>query len=266
MKLKLCCCFLFVLSACTSDNKEPTHEPISSDIAEESSNTQSGLPIPNNQVVDDYQILLMGNSHVNSLAGIISHLISARFPAKQVTASSAQGIGYLSDRIKDKASMDKLTNTPWTHVILQAQKYSTSGGFTYPTDAAVSWIKLAKAQNSTPIMFPEHPRLNNTTEGLRVYQLHKGIAEQEAACVAPVGLAWDRAIALDPDINLHHVDGNHANTTGKLLTAFVFYQVITGESADALPYIEEIDVDELTQNILRQIASYALEQNPACDY
>lgn len=227
---------------------------------------ENGIEIPNNQVVDHYKILLMGNSHVKGLEHILTELIKARFAEKSITTFNAPGIGYLSDRINDEKSLDSLKSTSWSHVILQAQKYSTTGAYTYPTKAAISFIKLSKNQNATPIMFPEHPQYKNKREGLEVFLLHKGIAEEEAACVAPIGLAWNRAIELHPELNLHNPDGNHANTTGKLLTAFVFYEIITGESADALPYISSIDVDKLTQNALKQIASYSLGQNPACSY
>ncbi len=257
---------LIILLACNSDTKETVKQSSSDYIKELIANTQAELATPNNQVVDHYQVLLMGNSHINGLEKMLKKLIFARFPTKQVTSSSTQDLYYLSDRIKDKASIDKLINTPWTHVILQAQKYSSSGAYSYPTDAAISWIKLAKNQYATPIMFPEHPRLGNTTEGLRVYQLHKRIAEEESSCVAPIGLAWDRVIEHYPEISLYYEDGNHANITGSLLTAFVLYQVITGESADELPYIAAIEVAELTQDLLRQIATYTLEQNPACNF
>jgi hypothetical protein len=206
----------------------------------------------------------MGNSHVRGLDSIIQTLIETRFNDKQVTSSYANGLKYLSDRINDQASIDILKKTPWTHIILQAQKYSSSGAYSYPVDAAVSFISLALNQGSTPIMFPEHPRLDNKTEGLRVYLLHKSISEKQSVCVAPIGLAWNRAIELYPALNLHSSDGNHANIAGKLLTSLVFYQIITGESADALPYNSSINVSEFNQNILGQIASYSLEQNPAC--
>lgn len=256
---------LFLLAACNSDESAPAKQTDADYIKEVIATAKSDLSIPNNQVIDHYQVLLMGNSHVQSLASMIKSLINARFADKAITASSALGIYYLSERIEDRASIDRLVNAPWTHVILQAQKYSASGAFSYPTDAAITWIKLAKTQDATPIMFPEHPRVDNKTEGVQVHQLHNSIAEQESACVAPVGLAWNRAIKLYPDLSLHDPDGNHANITGKLLTALVFYQVITGESADALPFVESIDVDELSQDLLGQVASYTLEQHPACN-
>ncbi|MCW8866295.1 MAG: hypothetical protein OQK09_08345 [Colwellia sp.] len=263
-KLKLTFFLLIVLTACNSGNEESKEQPSSDNSSAIIPSHQSGLAIPNNQVVDHYQILLMGNSHVRGIGTLISSFIKTRFPEKSVTSSNAPGIAYLSERVNDKASIDMLINTPWTHVILQAQKYSSSGDYNYPTDAAVTLINLAKNQNSTPILFPEHPRENNTIEGSTVYLLHKGITTAEPACVAPVGLAWDRAIELHPELSLHHPDGNHANSTGRFLTALVFYQIITGEPADTLPYIPEVDVNELTQDKLGQIASYILEQHQAC--
>lgn len=260
---------LLLLTACNSDssnNNEPIKQTDSAYIKEVLATAKSDPDIPNNQIIEHYQILFMGNSHVQSLASMMDQLISTRFSEKKVTSSSALGVYYLSERIEDRASIERLVNSPWTHVILQAQKYSTSGAFSYPIDAAITWIQLTKIQNATPIMFPEHPRYDNSTEGLQIYLLHKSITEQEPACVAPIGLAWNRAIELYPELSLYQADGNHANVTGKLLTALVFYQVITGESADALPYVETIDVNELTQDLLGQVASYTLEQNPACNY
>ncbi len=257
---------LFILSACSHDNSKSIEDKKPVDHEETSATTQDNLAIPNNQTVNHFQILLMGNSHVKGVDSILIKLIETRFPEKQITSSNAHGAYYLSERIEDNASMDTFLNTDWTHIILQAQKYSTTGAYSYPTDAAKEWIRLAKAQNSTPIMFPEHPQRGNETEGMKVYLLHKSIVMEQTACVSPIGPAWDRAISLYPEINLYHSDGNHANETGKLLSALVFYQTITGELADALPYIQTIEVSEQNQDLLGQVASYALEQNPACDY
>jgi hypothetical protein len=51
---------------------------------------------------------------------------------------------------------------------------------------------------------------------------------------------------------------------GNLFTALVFYEVITGNSADLLPYIADIDVDEPTQQLLGQIASETIQANTPC--
>ena len=67
-----------------------------------------------------------------------------------------------------------------------------------------------------------------------------------------------------PQLVLHTPDGNHAALTGQLLTAFVFYEVITGEAADLLPFIKDIDVNEATQQVLKQLASETIQAHQAC--
>jgi hypothetical protein len=87
------------------------------------------------------------------------------------------------------------TRTP---LILQGQKYSTSGAYYYPIDKTVTWVKASKAKQVTPVLFPEHPTAGNKTEGMRVHQLHQLIQQQEISCLAPVGLAWDKVLELCP--------------------------------------------------------------------
>jgi hypothetical protein len=57
-----------------------------------------------------------------------------------------------------------------------------------------------------------------------------------------------------PAIALHAADGNHSNLNGALLTAYVFYQILTEKPANALSYIAEIDVSEDIQNKLKEVA------------
>lgn len=216
---------------------------------------------------ETYKILFMGNSHSKShnLSQIVTAMIELGLPNETAYADNAPGIAFLAERINDGVSEDLLNSKQWTHVILQAQKYSQSGLVTYSTVPAETWIERAKAISAVPIMFPEHPLRNNPADGIGVYELHKQIAQRQPACVAPVGLAWNEAFERVPELVMHASDGNHASLTGTFLTALLFYQVITNESADVLPYMPEFNVDEATQDLLGQVASYSLELNPACD-
>ncbi len=214
----------------------------------------------------DYELLFMGNSHsaANHLPQLVTTLIKQDGRNKGANAFNAPGWYFLDERLDDRYSYDYLKGRKWTHVILQAQKYSTTGQYFYPTDAAITWIQRTKQQGAIPILFPEWPRKGNFEEGQRVHNLHVGIAMTEPACVAPIGLAWDLAIALDPAINLHAADGNHSNLAGALLSAFVFYQVITGLSVTELPYIKDIAVTENTQLFLKEVAAQTLNNHPPC--
>ena len=51
----------------------------------------------------------------------------------------------------------EITLLNWSFVVLQAQKYSTSGQFFYPTDGAEALLRIARTQRAVPILFPEWP-------------------------------------------------------------------------------------------------------------
>jgi hypothetical protein len=228
----------------------------------------AGLPVPDNSISSHYQILLVGNSHVrsNDLAGLIGQLIQAGPKKAGVYVKTAERISFLDDRINDQITLPTIKERAWTHIILQGQKYSTTGAYTYPIDAALYWLRTAKSLNATPVLFPEHPRFQNHEEGQRVFALHQSIARLEPACVAPVGPAWDTMTASWQEVQLHQPDGNHAALAGSLLTALLFYQIITGDSADTLGPLANIGIPAQQQQWLRQTASAALQGYPACDY
>ncbi|GGI88269.1 hypothetical protein GCM10007978_27480 [Shewanella hanedai] len=253
---------LSCLSACSQDNTSTNRtERPPTDLPKPDTN----LPIPDNRNSTNYQVLLFGNSHTTRQAGLIKTLISAGDPDLAVEVVNAGG-GFLDDNLNSTRQVTKLEEGSWTHIILQGQKYSQSGSKIYPTSAAQNWIIKTKKKGATPILFPEHPQKGNAGEGMRVHLIHKRIARLQMSCVAPVGLTWDKVLNTSPPLTLHHSDGNHASLTGSLLTALVFYEVITGSSADLLPYIPKIDVDEDTQQLLGQMASETIQANQPCKY
>jgi hypothetical protein len=253
---------LLALASCSGEKKNNVEEP-SSYVKPIKSTPTENLSIPDNRFSNTYQILLFGNSHVAGLGNLIKNLVNTGIPHANITFTNASG-GFLDDEGSYQYRADLLENTSWTHVILQGQKYSQSGVTVYPTLSAQIWIDKAKQHQVTPILFPEHPQKGSSTEGKRVHDIHLGITALQKSCIAPVGLTWDKVLQIEPLLNLHNNDGNHANLMGQLLTSYVFYEVITGESADLLPFIESIAVAESTQQILRQLASETIQANLPC--
>ncbi|CCQ09395.1 putative lipoprotein [Pseudoalteromonas luteoviolacea B = ATCC 29581] len=225
-----------------------------------------GSAPPDNRTKQPYYILFFGNSHTGALPDLLTTLFNAMPELKAEIIKKAPGSGYLSDRLNDTASIAAINESPWTHIVLQAQKYSQSGGAVYPTDAAQTWISRSKNIAATPILFPEHPQKNNSTEGQMLQTLHEGIASKEPACIAPVGLVWDEALIQKPTIALHDDDGNHANQAGNFLTALVFFEVISGKAATSLPFIDSINLNNETQQWMKQVVSSVLGAKPACPF
>lgn len=211
----------------------------------------------------DVRVLMMGNSHttVADLPGDLAALLRAGLPGRRVSVVVAPGSMFLDERSTDGPSLALLRAQPWTAVVLQAQKYSSSGAFSHPTDGAEQLVQAARAQRALPVLFPEWPRLG-VDETLRIYALHVGIAQARPACVAPVGQAWDLALQRHPTLRLHADDGNHADRPGAYLAALVLYAAITGASPRGLPD-QPNGLDPAVQARLRAAAADTLQAVPA---
>ncbi|MCX2863002.1 hypothetical protein OOZ63_14315 [Paucibacter sp. PLA-PC-4] len=206
----------------------------------------------------DITLLMMGNSHtsLNALPRQLEALLSAGLPGKRVAATEAPGWMFLDERLADAGSMALLRGRRWTVLVLQAQKYSTTGQYSYSTSEAQSLIRVARELGAMPVMFPEWPRLG-VAETERIYSLHAAIAGQQPACVAPIGQAWELALQRHPGLGLYAGDGNHSSPAGAYLTALMLYTTLTGASPLALPALANNGVPAEQQALLRQVAADA---------
>ena len=211
----------------------------------------------------DISLLFMGNSHTSfhNLTGMVADMIRAGRPGKTVASVEAPGWMFLDERVNDVQSLSLLRGQRWSFVTLQAQKYSTSGQLTYSTAEAEQLIGMARQSGAVPIMFPEWPR-RDVAEPQRIYDLHVSIAQRQTACVAPIGQAWDLALARHPNLTLHASDGNHSAPAGAFLAALVLYATMTGSSPLELPAFSQYPVDSDTQSLLRAIADETVRMVP----
>ena len=118
---------LIFLSACGSGSSN-TKVP-------QSNTSESPTPITQNNIEDNYNIIIYGNSHSSQLGRIIEHVIENQYPDKSVQTTTVSG-PFLDNIVSIRANVDKLKNKNLSHAIFQGQKYSQSGLTTYPTDAA----------------------------------------------------------------------------------------------------------------------------------
>jgi hypothetical protein len=214
-------------------------------------------------ITADISLLFMGNSHTaaNQLTTMVADMVRSGNPGKTVASVETPGSMFLEDRLHDTTSVALLRSQTWSFVIFQAQKYSTSGRFEYSTEEAKELIRISRQQRAVPVMFPEWPR-RDVDETARIYDVHTSIAQVESACVAPIGQAWDLALARDPTLPLHAADGNHALPAGTFLAALVLYATITGQSPLNLPQLPQFPVDASLQLTLRGIAAETVQTVP----
>ena len=183
----------------------------------------------------DVAVLMIGNSHTVG-AGLPQRLqavLQLALPGRQVLVAVAPSSAFLDEHLQDGSTLALLTARRWQAVVLQAQKYSSSGQIEYPTAAAEELLRRARAQGAVPVLYPEWAR-RGVDEADRIWALHQGIAHRVAACVAPIPQAWSTALAADPTLALHAADGNHASDAGAQLTAWVLMATITDLSPATL--------------------------------
>ena len=225
----------------------------------------SSAPAPPETASADVSLLFMGNSHtsLNELPDMVAAMVRAANPGRTVAAVEAPGWLFLGERSRDAASLTLLRSRTWSYVVLQAQEYSTSGQFAYPTDGAEALVRMTREAHATPILFPEWPR-RGIDESQRIYDLHVSIAHKEPACVAPIPQAFDLAAARHPDLVLHAADGNHSSPTGAFLAALVIANTMTGFAPDRLPYLPQLAfaANEPTQQRLRIVAAETVAAFP----
>ncbi len=198
----------------------------------------------------DVSALFIGNSHTWNLHTTIERLFAEAHPDKKVCIARAPGNGFLVDHARDKKTRDLIELGPWDYVILQAQKYSTTGRYSYPYDGALELSKLAQEQGSKIIMFPEWSQRGKPGEHLRINKIHHEIAAQTGAIVAPIGDCWDAVLKTAPNANLYAGDGNHASPLGAYLNACVFYSLLASEEAPP----PKKSGDDALINLIRQTA------------
>jgi hypothetical protein len=69
-----------------------------------------------------------------------------------------------------------------------------------------------------------------------------------------------------PNAVLYQADGNHASYAGNMLTAMTFYQIITAELADTIPYNSALKLSKQEHALFTQIVTEVLQLHPACTF
>jgi len=208
----------------------------------------------------DINVLMFGNSHTvaNGLPSMLGAMLRAGRPGKTVAMSVAPGILFLDERLRDSTSMALFNSRKWSAVVLQAQRYSSSGTVSYSIEEAVELVRLTRLTAALPVMFPEWPR-RSIDETQAIFDLHVSIATRQPACVPPIPQAFDLAGMRYPGLVLLDADGNHSAPPGAFLAALVLYGTLTGSSPLALPALDGVGVDAAVQANLRAVADDQLK-------
>lgn len=112
---------------------------------------------------------------------------------------------------------------------------------------------LVKESGAKPYFYMTWAREFDPLMQETISEAYKALSDKVGATLVPVGLAWEKARTLRPDLILFDPDGSHPSTVGTYLTACVFYAVLTGETPIGLPsrlISKDKDGEKLYLNII----------------
>ena len=97
----------------------------------------------------------------------------------------------------------------------------------------------------------------------RTNAVYETAARGEEAKIAPVGVAWQRALRQRPDLRLHRPDGSHPTLRGSYLAACVLYLAIVPDADLASASYHPEEIDEAEAELLRDIAAATVRESEA---
>jgi hypothetical protein len=155
---------------------------------------------------------------------------SARPVFRLETTQYARDSYTLERHWEEGQALRAIHDTRWDVVVLQGHSLQSIRNpkqlFTYvrKLDAEV------KKSGARTVLFMTWAHRDKPQMLAGVVQAYSTIAAELNAALAPVGLAWQRALLERPALALHTPDHSHPLPTGTYLTACVFYATLTGRS------------------------------------
>jgi hypothetical protein len=184
------------------------------------------------------RVLFIGNSHtyLNYMPQMLEKLVHAGGGGIKLNLDQITGEGVGLDwHWSNAPTRENIRNRQWDYVVLQDR----SGGplenlASFRTHARLLDTEIRRFGAKTVFYMTWANKSSPRTQKI-IADAYSRIAIELGALLAPVGLVWEKAQALDVELNLHHMDDRHANATGAYLTACVFYSILFNASPEGLP-------------------------------
>jgi hypothetical protein len=185
----------------------------------------------------ELQVLFIGNSltYVNDLPKMVTELARAGKQRPLYCERETPGGCTLEKHWKDGKALAKIQSRKWDFVVLQ--DYSSAP--LLQRDSMFEYAKKfdvgIKQQEAKTLLYMTWALQDKPDDQAVISKAYLDLSKELKAGIAPVGRAWEVAIAADPKRRLHDKDKRHPNPTGSYLAACVFYATLYGKSPEGLP-------------------------------
>jgi hypothetical protein len=203
------------------------------------------------------KILFVGDSITawnGGLGGHIEQLAASRNPPRHIEADQVTQFGAPLEFLwKDTDARQEIRQNAYDFVVLQEDLPETDVDSFH--EYARRFEKVIRESGAEPVLFMawSYERLGWISQE-EIVQAHDEIATELRVDVAPVGLAWQRAMEERPDLDLFASDREHPSMQGTFLAINVVYAALFGESPIGLPYLPSDSVPEADAAFLQRVA------------
>lgn len=227
------------------------------------------------------KVLFIGNSYtsVNNLPDLVSHIYTTAGETFDYTMSAPGGCTFQQHC---SASLPYIQQGDWDYVVLQEQSQLPSfpiGQFmqeSYPyaqelcslirqynPDAKIVFYMTWGRKNGDSQNGQYYPPLN-TYEGMDslLYCRYMMMAEDNEACVSPVGAAWHYIRDHHPEVALYQSDGSHPSYFGSYTAACCFYTTFTGRNPLDISWNGTLDASlaDIAKNAVKRVVYDSLSK------
>ncbi|MGN1408734.1 MAG: hypothetical protein ACI4XJ_01025 [Eubacteriales bacterium] len=174
-------------------------------------------------------ILFIGNSHTyyNDMPLMVQHrAIEAGYDCR--ITMIAHGGWYLAQHAEEPDVRFNILYGGYDYVILQehAHPFGPEDKF---RDAAVCLNEMIRKAGSTPIIYECWAKKDEPERQTTMNEVHKHIANEIGALLAPVGEYWWEYINSMPELEMYAEDGAHASHAGSDFAAKCIWETICND-------------------------------------
>ncbi|MFZ1749476.1 MAG: DUF4886 domain-containing protein [Saprospiraceae bacterium] len=185
------------------------------------------------------KVLFVGNSYTYfwNLPQTVHAMTTNDSIILETRQSTAGGVslGQHWNGINNIATREIIKNNQFDIIVLQDHSLQAINKPDSLRIFAKLFDEVIKNSGAKTYLYMTWARENNPQSQDQITLEYTKLAKEMNAILVPVGLAWQKARNLQPDIDLFDADGSHPSALGSYLSACVFYGVFSGKSPVGLP-------------------------------
>jgi hypothetical protein len=183
------------------------------------------------------RVLFIGNSFtfVNDLPKMIAELAEAGKQPPLEHERETPGGASFEKHWKDGKAAKKIAAGPWDFVVLQEQSQRPLVNRPLMFEYAAKLDGEIRKHGAKTLLYQTWAVQDQPEQQPALSKAYLDLGTELNARVAPVGIAWQKALEDNPKLVLHSADKSHPSKAGTYLAACVFYAAIYGKSPEGLP-------------------------------